>query len=208
MVEYAIPAWREGEGEGAEKPYHLPLGCRSRLKEHVLFRNLGSRAHGQWSSTWSVILPISAHHRRKDLYDCASTSMAHPTSSRAYLDGIEKRNTVQSHLGTKRDEMRRPSTRMTRCRIPHVRERHHSKTQRPIHIAQPTKACLLDGLGPRTNRDHKTLFDECVLGVRANVFTTNELKTKSYHKEQLSLSTTGGHSVRAVVNVHVVNSER
>ena len=31
------------------------------------------------------------------------------------------------------------------------------------------------------------MFDECVLGVRANVFTTN---------------------VRAVVNVHVVNSER
>ena len=52
------------------------------------------------------------------------------------------------------------------------------------------------------------LTDECVLGVRANVFTTNELKGKGYHKEQSSLSTTGGHSVRAVVNVHVVNSER
>ena len=52
------------------------------------------------------------------------------------------------------------------------------------------------------------VFDECVLGVRAYVFTTNELKGKGYHKEQSSLSTTGGHSVRAVVNVHVVNSER
>ena len=51
------------------------------------------------------------------------------------------------------------------------------------------------------------MFDECVLGVRANVFTTNELKGKGYHEEQSSLSTTGGHSVRAVVNVHVVNSE-
>ena len=50
------------------------------------------------------------------------------------------------------------------------------------------------------------VFDECVLGVRANVFTTNELKGKGYHEEQSSLSTTGGHSVRAVVNVHVVNS--
>ena len=33
----------------------------------------------------------------------------------------------------------------------------------------------------------------------------NELKGKVYHKEQSSLSTTGGHSVRAVVNWHVVN---
>ena len=41
-----------------------------------------------------------------------------------------------------------------------------------------------------------------------NVFTTNELKGKGYHKEQSGLSTKGGHSVRAVVNVHVVNSER
>ena len=47
-----------------------------------------------------------------------------------------------------------------------------------------------------------------MLGVRANVFTTNELKGKGYHKEQSGLSTSGGHSVRAVVNVHVVNSER
>ena len=52
------------------------------------------------------------------------------------------------------------------------------------------------------------MFDECVLGVRANVFTTNELKGKGYHKEQSSLSTTGGHNVRAVVNVHVVNSDK
>ena len=52
------------------------------------------------------------------------------------------------------------------------------------------------------------VFDECVLGVRANVFTTNELKGKDYHEEQSSLSNTGGHSVRAVVNVHVVNSEK
>ena len=51
------------------------------------------------------------------------------------------------------------------------------------------------------------LFDECVLGVRANVITTNELKRKGYHKEQSSLSTTSGHSIRAVVNVHVVNSD-
>ena len=51
------------------------------------------------------------------------------------------------------------------------------------------------------------MFDECVRGARANVFTTNELKGKGYHKEQTGLSTTGGHSVRAVVNVHVVNSE-
>ena len=50
------------------------------------------------------------------------------------------------------------------------------------------------------------MFDECVLGVRAIVFTTNELKGKGYNKEQSSLSTIGGHSVRAVVNVHVVNS--
>ena len=41
-----------------------------------------------------------------------------------------------------------------------------------------------------------------------NVLTRNELKGKGYHKEQSGLSTTGGHSVRAVVNVHVVNSER
>ena len=52
------------------------------------------------------------------------------------------------------------------------------------------------------------MFDECVLGVRANVFTTIELKGKGYHEEQSSLSTTSGHSVRAVVNVHVVNSDR
>ena len=52
------------------------------------------------------------------------------------------------------------------------------------------------------------MFDECVLVVRANVFTTNELKGKGYHKEQSSLLTTGGHGVRAVVNVHVVNSDR
>ena len=58
------------------------------------------------------------------------------------------------------------------------------------------------------NVKKKKKFDECVLGVRANVFTTNELKEKGYHKEQSCLSTTGGHSVRAVVNVHVVNSER
>ena len=45
------------------------------------------------------------------------------------------------------------------------------------------------------------MFDECALGVRANVFTTNDLKGKGYHKEQSSLSTTGGHSLRAVVNV-------
>ena len=55
---------------------------------------------------------------------------------------------------------------------------------------------------------HPPLFDECMLGVRANVFTTNELKGRGYHKEQSCLSTTGGHSVRAVVNVHVVNSEK
>ena len=60
----------------------------------------------------------------------------------------------------------------------------------------------------RTKTGKRKMFDECVLGVRANVFTTNELKGKGYHKEQSSLSTTGGHSVRAVVNVHVVNSER
>ena len=41
-----------------------------------------------------------------------------------------------------------------------------------------------------------------------NVFPTNELKGKGDHKEQSSLSTTGGHSVHAVVNVHVVKSER
>ena len=52
------------------------------------------------------------------------------------------------------------------------------------------------------------LFDECVLGVRANVFTTNELKNKNYHKEQSNLSTTSGHNVRAIVNVHVVNSDK
>ena len=52
------------------------------------------------------------------------------------------------------------------------------------------------------------MFDECVLSVRANVFTTNELKGKGYHKEQSGLSTTGGHNVRAVVNLHVVNNER
>ena len=52
------------------------------------------------------------------------------------------------------------------------------------------------------------VFHECVLGVRANVFMTNELKGKGYHKEQSSLSTKGGHSVLAVVNVHLVNSDR
>ena len=51
------------------------------------------------------------------------------------------------------------------------------------------------------------VLDECVLGVRANAFTTNALKGKGYHKVQSGLSTTGGHSVREVVNVHVVNSE-
>ena len=62
--------------------------------------------------------------------------------------------------------------------------------------------------GEKKGEKKKKKFDECVLGVRANVFTTNELKGKGYHKEQSSLSTTGGHSVRAVVNVHVVNSDR
>ena len=60
----------------------------------------------------------------------------------------------------------------------------------------------------RKKREKKKMFDECVLGVRANVFTTNELKRKGYHKEQSGLSTASGHSVRAVVNVHVVNSDR
>ena len=41
-----------------------------------------------------------------------------------------------------------------------------------------------------------------------NLFTKNELKGKGYYKEHSGLSTAGGHSVRAVVNVHVVNSER
>ena len=58
------------------------------------------------------------------------------------------------------------------------------------------------------NKKREQMFDECVLGVRANVFTTNELKGEGYQKEQSGLSTTGGHSVRAVVYVHVVNSER
>ena len=51
------------------------------------------------------------------------------------------------------------------------------------------------------------LMNVCAVSVH-NVFTTIELKGKGYHKEQSGLSTTGGHSVRAVVNVHVVNSER
>ena len=47
----------------------------------------------------------------------------------------------------------------------------------------------------------------CSVDVRANVFTTNELQRKGYHKEQSSLSTAGRHSVRAIVNVHVLNSD-
>ena len=39
------------------------------------------------------------------------------------------------------------------------------------------------------------MLDECVLGVRANVFTTNELKGKGDHKEQSGLSATSGHRV-------------
>ena len=50
--------------------------------------------------------------------------------------------------------------------------------------------------------------DECVLGVRAQFFHYILAEKKGYQKEQSRLSTTGGHSVRAVVNVHVVNSER
>ena len=62
--------------------------------------------------------------------------------------------------------------------------------------------------GVRMRLRVRVMFDECVLGVRANVFTTNELQRKGFHEEQSSLSTTGGHSVRAVVNVHVVNGDR
>ena len=51
------------------------------------------------------------------------------------------------------------------------------------------------------------LMNVCLVSVH-NVFRTNELKGKGYHKKQSGLSATGGHSVRAVVNVHVVNSER
>ena len=60
----------------------------------------------------------------------------------------------------------------------------------------------------KSDKKNDKMFEECVLGVRAHVFTTNELKGKCYHEEQSSLSTTGGHRERAVVNVHVVNSER
>ena len=53
-----------------------------------------------------------------------------------------------------------------------------------------------------------SVFDECVLGVRADVFTTHELNGRGNHKEQSGLSTANGHNVRAIVNVHVVNSEK
>ena len=53
-----------------------------------------------------------------------------------------------------------------------------------------------------------TMFDECMLGVRAQCFHNKLAERKGYHKEQSGLSTTNGHSVRAVVNVHEVNSER
>ena len=54
-----------------------------------------------------------------------------------------------------------------------------------------------------------TMFDECMRSVRAQCFHDNKrAERKSYHKDQSGLSTTGGHSVRAVVNVHVVVSER
>ena len=84
----------------------------------------------------------------------------------------------------------------------------HSETER----ARANKAiAALNRIvmsGTHANTICAKLFDECVLGVRANVFTTNELKGKGYHEEQSNLSTTGAHSVNAVVNVHVVNSER
>ena len=51
------------------------------------------------------------------------------------------------------------------------------------------------------------MLDKRVLGLRVNVFTTNELLGEGYHKELSSRTTTGGHSVRAV-DVHVVNSDR
>ena len=62
----------------------------------------------------------------------------------------------------------------------------------------------------KTERTYKAdcFKDVCAVSVH-NVFkTTIELKGKGYHKDQSGLSTTGGHSVRAVVNVHVVVSER
>ena len=47
-----------------------------------------------------------------------------------------------------------------------------------------------------------------MLGVRTLFSRQNERKGKGHHKEQSGLSTTGGHNVRAVVNVHEVNSEK
>ena len=51
------------------------------------------------------------------------------------------------------------------------------------------------------------MFDECMLGVRAQCFHDKRAERNGYHNEQSCLSTTGV-SVRAVVNVRVVNSER
>ena len=51
------------------------------------------------------------------------------------------------------------------------------------------------------------MFDECMLGVHAQYFHDKWAERKGYHKEHSGLSTTGGHSVRAVVNVNVVISE-
>ena len=52
------------------------------------------------------------------------------------------------------------------------------------------------------------LFDDCMLDVRAQCFHDKWAEREGHHKDQSELSTTDGHSVRAVVNVHVVNSER
>ena len=59
----------------------------------------------------------------------------------------------------------------------------------------------------KKGKEKVKMLDERVLGVRVDVFTTNELSGEGYHKEFSSPSTTGGHSVRAV-DVHVVNSDR
>ena len=58
------------------------------------------------------------------------------------------------------------------------------------------------------NWEHAAIFDECMLRVRAQCFHDKWAERKGYHKEQSGLSTAGGNSVLAVVNVHVVNSGR
>ena len=81
------------------------------------------------------------------------------------------------------------------------------KTSKKTQKKQKTLKTNSKKLTKKTSSE-KCFTDVCAVSVH-NVFTRiNELKGKAYHKDQSALSTTSGHSVRVVVNVHVVVSER